>query len=424
MGLPDASLMSLWTDFKQEHPDGIGISQFHEGYRLYTRGLNISMRRTYVPGEKMHCDFCGRTMPIRDSEGGAGFDAQVFVSVLGHSNYVFAKAVASQKVHDWNDCHVSAFAFFGGATTWVVSDNLKSAVTRRTPEELVINKSYRECLAHYGATAAPRRARKPRDNAKAESAVQFVQRSILFGLRNMTFFSLAELNSELLRRVIKLNEKPFKKLPGSRRSRYENVERAVLKPLPDIAFEHREWRFEVLVGADYVFEHEKCVYSVPSEFRHTRVDLRITKSAIEAMYRGKRIAIHQRRVVPGEVVILDEHRPISHQRVLDGEPKLLMSWAKAVGEHTEAMLRYQLQERSDLTNGLRAARRFRDLAREYGDERFEEVCRYAIPLSMTSMKSIKSILANAPDKKKRDRTATPRASHPNVRGATYYGEEV
>lgn len=423
MGLADATLTALWTEFRQEQPDGIGVTQFFDGYRVHTRGLNIAMRRAHVPGEKTYCDFCGRTVPIRDPDGGPGFDAQIFVAVLGHSNYVHAKAVASQKVHDWNDCHVSAFAYFGGSSTWIVSDNLKAAIIRRTPESLVVNKSYRECLAHYGASAAPRRARQPRDNAKAENGVQYVQRAMLFGLRNMTFFSLAELNTELARRVDLLNDKPFKKIPGNRRTRYETGERATLKPLPNQPFVHREWRFEVLVGPDYVFDHEKCFYSVPCEFRHSRVDLRITATVIEVMHRGRRIAIHQRNFVPGEITILNEHRPIAHTRVLEGEPKLLMSWASAAGQRTHAMLKYHLQDRTDLTNGLRTAQRLRELAREHGEERFEEVCEYAMPLHMTSLKSIKSILAHAPDKKRRDRPSTPRPTHSNVRGATYYGEE-
>ncbi len=424
MGLADATLMALWTDFRQEHPGGIGYSQFAEGYRLYTRQLNIAMRRTHVPGDKMYCDFCGRTVPIRDPNGGPGFDAQIFIAVLGHSNYSFAHAVASQKIHDWNACHASAFEFFGGTPVWIVSDNLKSAVIRRTAETLVLNKSYRECLTHYGASAAPRRVRKPRDNAKAESAVQYVQRSILFALRNMTFFSLAELNAELHRRIAILNEKPFKKLPGNRRERYERVERASLKPLPAQPFEPREWRFEVLVGQDYVFDHEKCVYSVPCEYRNSRVDLRITATVVEVMHRGKRIAIHERKFVPGELTMIDDHRPISHRRVLEGEPKMLMSWSLTVGPHTEAMFQYHLRDRTDVTNGLRTAQRFRELARQYGDTRFEEVCSYAIPLNMTSLKSIKSILAHSPDKKKREQPARPHPAHPNVRGANYYGDET
>lgn len=424
MGRADSTLNQLWIEFRRVQPGGIGITQFFEGYRAYTRQLNISMRRLHAPGAKMHADFCGRTVPIRDANGGPGFDAQIFIGVLGYSNFVFAHAVASQKIEDWIACHVACFEYFGGSPEWCVSDNLKAAVNKRTRDELFINRSYRECLGHYGVTAAPRRARKPRDNAKAEAAVQFVQRAILYGLRDMVFFSLGELNAELRRRLTVLNDRPFKKLPGSRRSRFEEVERAELKPLPDLPFESRDWRHAVLVGEDYVFDHEKSFYSVPYELRRTRVDLRITAKSIEAFQSGRRIAIHERSFVRGSVSIQDAHRPVSHLRVLEGEPKHLLSWASSAGANTLAMFEHHLMKRADLTNGLSAARRLRELARQHGEERFEEACAYALPLNMTSLKNVTSILSTSPDKRRRDRNSPPKSLHSNVRGATYFGDDA
>jgi transposase len=424
MGLSNATLWQLWTEFKEAHPEGIAFTQFSVGYRKYTRRLDIVMRQVHVPGQKMFSDFCGKTVHIRDPEGGPGFDAQIFVSVLGHSNYTFAMAVSSQGVQDWNACHVAAFEFFGGVAEWTVSDNLKAAVISNRKDELVVNKAHRECLTHYGTHALPRRVRKPKENSKAECGVQLVQRWILFALRNRTFFSLSELNAEIRRLLTLLNTRPFKKLPGCRNSRYQEVERAALQPLPSLPFEPREWRFEVLVGADHVFEHEKCFYSVPCELRNERVDLRITATVIEAMHCGKRVALHERKRVAGEVSMVQEHRPIAHRRVLEGEPKALFTWAASAGEATSAMFQYHLRDRVDLTNGLRTARRLRELAREHGEQRFEEVCVYAVALNMTSLKSVTSILKNAPDKRNRDGAPAPRPPHSNVRGATYFGDET
>lgn len=92
-----------------------------------------------------------------------------------------------------------------------------------------------------------------------------------------------------------------------------------------------------------------------------------------------------------------EHRPIAHQRVLDGEPNALRQWAKSVGPFSERMILHHVQERSDLANGIKAARRMRVLASDYGEVRFEAVCAYALPLNITSLHSISSILKKEAD---------------------------
>jgi len=122
------------------------------------------------------------------------------------------------------------------------------------------------------------------------------------------------------------------------------------------------------------------------------------------------------------VVTIPEHRPVSHARVLDGEPKALMAWADSAGPNTLKMIQHHLLDRTDLTNGLRAARRMREMARNYGDARFEEVCAYALPLNITALRSIESILRKSPDKSARKAgPVAARPSHDNVRGAEYFG---
>ncbi|HEY2345728.1 MAG TPA: IS21 family transposase [Xanthomonadaceae bacterium] len=423
---PNATITQLWYEFREAHPEGIGLTQFSAGYAVYTKTLNIVLRRAHVPGEKSYCDFCGQTMTIHDPDGGPGFEAPIFVSVLGYSNYTFIRAVASQEVGNWNICHVQAFEFYGGSTEWTVSDNLKAAIIRRTTETLFVNKAYRECLKHYSCNALPRGVRKPRQNAKAEAGVQVVQRWVLFALRGQKYFSLDELNQDLNRLRDILNSREFKKSKNeSRRSRFDAVEKVALRPLPSQPFEPREWRFSVLVGPDYLFEHERRFYSVPYELRGVRVDLRITEKMVEAMHRGKRVALHQKATAEGEIKMLREHMPVAHTRVLDGEPRALMSWASTVGPNSEAMFAFHLKERADLTNGLRTARRLRELARVHEDARFEEVCAYALRLNMTSFRNVESILKTSTDKRPRSDTTSEakQAPHENVRGADYFGDE-
>ncbi|CAN7215743.1 IS21 family transposase [Acidovorax sp. LjRoot66] len=422
MQRPDATMEQLWREWRETCPEGVAYTQFAVGYRAWRSTLHVVMRRVHRPGDKLFVDFAGRTVEIRDPAGGPSLHAQIFIAVLGYSNYTFVHAVPTQTTSDWVQCHTECFEFMEGVPGWVVSDNLKAAVLRRGRDELVINPTYRDCLRHYDTAAVPTRSRRPKDKSKAEVGVQIAQRWILFRLRDRVFFSIEELNNELRQLNHALNDHPFKRLPGCRRSRFESGERPTLKPLAQKRFEMCEWRYQVRVGSDHHVEHLRCFYSVPSQLAGERVDLRINASMVEVFRAGRRVALHALLAEPGTSTTLPEHRPVAHQRVLEGEPKALMQWATSVGVSAQGMISHHLNTRSDLANGIRAARRMRDLARDHGEDRFESVCRYALPLNITSLRSITSILTNQADLRPRAATPPPRQDHDNLRGAQYFGD--
>ena len=418
---PDATLEVLWREWREGMPTGIGYSSFTDGYRKWLGSRNIVMRQVHRPGERLFVDFAGRTVPIRNADG-TSYSAQIFIAVLGFSNWTFAWAVDDQTAPSFAECHVKCFEAMNGVPKWVVPDNLKAAVIKRTREKLELNTMYRSCLAHYGTAALPARPRRPRDKPKAEVGVQIAQRWMLFRLRDRVFFDRSELNAELVRLTALLNAHPFKKLPGCRSERFDDAERESLMPLPATPYEAEEWRYGVRVGRDHHIEHEGCHYSVPSEATGRQVDLRFTKSLLEILMEGRRLALHLLSTVRGEVTTLDEHRPVGHRRVLEGEPLALANWAKHAEPSTQAMMMHHLEQRSDLTNGLKTARRLRDLARDHGEKRFEEACAYALALNITTLRSIESILKTGSDKRLTPSHVIAHTPHDNIRGASYFGE--
>lgn len=417
---PDATLEVLWREWREGTPSGIGYSAFTQGYKVWGKSRHIVMRQIHRPGERLFVDFAGRTVPIRTPDGGS-YSAQIFIAVLGYSNLTFAWAVEDQTAASFAECHVKCFEAMDGVPKWVVPDNLKAAVLSRSREKLELNATYRACLTHYGTAALPARPRRPRDKGKAEVGVQIAQRWILFRLRDRVFFELSELNAELVRLMAQLNEHPFKKLPGCRAERFDLGERESLMPLPATAYEAEDWRYGVRVGRDHHVEHKGCYYSVPSDAAGQRVDLRFTENVLEVLMQGRRLALHPLSKVTGEVTTLDEHRPIGHLRVLEGEPLALANWAKQAAPSTRAMMLYHLEQRTDTTNGHRTARRLRDLARDHGEPRFEEVCAYALSLNITTLRSVESILQNSPDKRSATRRNIAHVPHENIRGPSYFG---
>ena len=192
----------LWDEYRTTHPEGYGYTQFCVLYTAWRQTQRLSMRQIHRAGEKLFVDYCGHTVPIINAAAGEVKIAQVFVATLGASNYTFAEATWSQSLPDWIGSHTRAFAFFGGTPQLVVPDNLKSGVTRACRYEPLLNASYHQMLAHYGCAALPARPFKPQDKAKVEAGVQVVTRWILARLRNVDFFTLADLNEmvKLIRR--------------------------------------------------------------------------------------------------------------------------------------------------------------------------------------------------------------------------------
>jgi transposase len=87
----------LWQEYRQRHPDdGYSYAQFCHRYRVWLGCQQRSMRQLHRAGEKLFVDYCGPTLPIVNPDTGEYRQAQVFVAVLGASNYTFACARSRQ----------------------------------------------------------------------------------------------------------------------------------------------------------------------------------------------------------------------------------------------------------------------------------------------------------------------------------------
>jgi transposase len=160
------TLQLLWEEYAQANPAAhYSYTHFCLLYREWRQRLSPTMRQTHTPGDKMFVDYCGPTIPVIDSLTGEVRNANIFVAVLGASNYTYAEATLTQQLHDFVGSHVRAFEFFGGVVRLVVPDNLKSGVTKACRFEPALSRTYAEMLEHYDTAALPARPYKPRDKS-------------------------------------------------------------------------------------------------------------------------------------------------------------------------------------------------------------------------------------------------------------------
>jgi transposase len=417
------TLQLLWEEYKVRHPrDGLQYSRFTDLYRAYRGRLDVSLRQVHKAGEKLFVDYCGQTVPVRDPQTGEVRQAEVFVAVLGASNFTYAEATWSQQLADWVGAHERAFAALGGTTEVVVPDNLRSAVHKACRYEPALNPTYQEMAEHYGVAVVPARVRKPKDKAKAEAGVLLVERWILACLRHREFFSLEELNAAIRALNERLNDRPFRKMTGSRRSRFEALDRPALRPLPGERFEIAEWRAE-RVRRDYHVELDEHFYSVPHELVDREIDIRWTATTVECLHRGQRVACHVRNREAGGMTTVPEHMPSAHREYLAWTPQRLLDWAAEIGTRTAEMAAVLLVAKKHPTQGLHAALGLRSLARDYGEERLEPACNRALLIGALALNSVRSILKNGLDRRPLPASmpaAPPADTHENVRGRGYY----
>jgi transposase len=416
------TLELLHHEYLEEHPDGYRYTQFCEYYRRWCKRQRLSMRQVHRAGEKLFVDYAGHKPKVVERLTGEVREVELFVAALGASNYTYAEATESQRMHDFVASHTRALAFFGGVPELVVPDQLKSGVTRACRYEPGVQRSYDEWSQHYGTTILPARPRKPRDKAKVEVAVQVVERWILARLRNEVFFSLALLNERIRALLADLNARPMRVYSQSRRERFEQIDQPALRPLPVEPFDLAEWK-HAKVNLDYHVELDRHFYSVPHPLVHERVELRFSATSVEVLHKGQRVAAHRRDPMPGTYTTVPAHMPKSHQKHLAWTPTRLIAWGRTVGPDTELLVTRILADLPHPEQGYRSCLGILRLAKEYGTGRLEAASKRAISVNARSYRHVHSILKNGLDRlattPDEEQTRLP-LEHENVRGGDYY----
>jgi transposase len=380
------TLMLLWQEYKAAEPEGYQYSQFCHLYHQWKGQIDPVMRLEHRAGETLFVDWAGMTAEIFDPLTGEVQPAQIFVAVLAASGYTYAEATATQQLPDWIGAHCRAFAFFNGVSELLVPDNTKTGITK----------------------------------ALGEGAVLLVERWILARIRNETFFSLSELNRRLRELIEDLNGRPFQKLPGSRRSAFEEIDRPALKPLPAQPYQFAEWK-KATVNIDYHVELERHYYSVSYRLLRKKLDLRYTESTVECFYQNTRVASHLRSYLTGRHTTLKEHMPPNHQRWLEWTPERFIRWGQKIGPACASLIQTIISTRAHPQQGFRAALGILRLEKSYDATRLEMACQRALDIGATSYRSLQSILKKGLERQGLcEPQPLPAIEHDNIRGATYY----
>lgn len=388
----------LWEEYREADPENaLSYSRFTALVRTHAKRSKRSMRQMHPPGEAVFVDFSGKKPSYIDTVLGRRVEVELFVAVLGASNYVFATCLRNQAVPDWLAANAAMLQAFGGAPTSIVPDNLAAAVSKpvatRTNGAPMLQRDYAEFGRHFDVAIMPTRTYRPRDKAKVEVGVQVVQRWVLARLRHQHFFSLDELNTAVAKWVAVLNDKPQRHVGTSRRELFERLDKPALRPLPALPFVHSRWAGEHRVPSDYHLAVDGHFYSVPHRFVGERVEARTTAEQVEFWHDGTRVAAHARGFERGGATTAREHQPEAHRAQADRNPTAMRAWADGVGPSVSAIVDQHL-DRAKPMLGMPACESLKKLVGQYGAEAVERACARAVKLCTTAPSAVLGLLRN------------------------------
>ena len=419
---PGVTLYLLWEEYKGQQKEGFSYSRFCHHYNMWANKQNPAMHIEHKAGDKMYVDFTGKKMHIVDITSGEVQEAEIFVAILGASQLTYVEASFSQRKEDWIRLNENSLIYFGGVPIAIVPDNLKSAVTKASNYEPLVNQTYYDFARHYNTILLPTRPAKPKDKSLVENAVNLTYQRIFARLRNITFFSLQELNEAIWDELERHNNAFFQKREISRRQLFEQIEKQELQPLPVERYELKEFAV-VKVAFNYhlYLKEDKHYYSVPWQYTGKKVKIIYTATVVEVYKNNVRIAMHKRNRRNYGYTTKKEHMPQDHQFINGWNPDRFIKWAATMGGPVKDFIKLLLDAKEHPEQAFKACMGILRLGKKYDINALQIVCKKAIELNVISYRFIDNSLKNKSYKMEEENTKNLTLPfHDNIRGKDYY----
>ncbi len=411
----------MWEQYRLKYPDGFKLSQFGFYYNLWKQQVNPVMHMDHKAGDKLYVDYAGEKLHIIDSETGEQKAVEVFVSILGCSQLTYVEATYSQQKEDLIASCERALHYIGGIPNALVTDNLKSAVTKSSKYEPIINEDFAAFAEHYSITVLPTRAYKPRDKSLVEGAVKIIYTRIYAKLRTKVFHTLEALNNAIWECLEEHNNKLLKGRHYSRRMQFDEIERPTLNALPPLMYEHKQQIYATVMKNSHIcLSSDKHYYSVPHQHIGKKVKILYTSTQVEVYYHYQRIASHKRIKSPYNYTTEKDHLPSTHRFVSDWTPEKFLSWAESIDEIVKQYIYVILNNKQHVEQAYKSCVGVLTLGKRYGYDRLINACKRGIEYDKYSYKAIESILKRGLDQPDPVEVIPLMPQHDNIRGKQYY----
>ncbi len=412
----------LWQEYYAKHPDGFKLSQFRYWYREWCKDVSPVMHFTHKAGDKLFIDYTGKKLHIVDKHTGEIHNLEVFVCVLGSSQYTYVEARESQKKEDFIACVENALWYYGGVPQALVPDNLRAAVTKSSRYEPKVNETFADFAEHYETAVLPTRAYKPRDKAIVENTVRIIYTRVFAPLRNQTFHTQKDINKAILELLDVHNKMSFRGREYSRYSLFKEIESVELKPLPVKRYEIKSYAKATVHKNSHIYlSKDKHYYSVPYQHIGKHVKVIFSNSLVEIFHKEQRLTAHARQRKKYGYTTLKEHMPSHHQFVSEWNSEKFIAWANTIGSHCKEYIMVILDKKQHPEQSYKSCLGILHLAKKVGNERLNNACKRALGYQAYNYNMVNRILNKGWDRldeNLEENIEIP--NHNNIRGGNYY----
>jgi transposase len=400
----------LHAEYIEKHPDGYARSRFNNTVHTYLQLSKPVMHIDHKAGDKMYIDFTGSKLQLTMPQDDIARDVEVYV-----------EAVESQRKEDLIKACENALHYFGGVPGAIVPDNLRSAVTRGSKYEAILNDEFASFAEHYAVTVVPARVYKPRDKALVEGAVKLIYRSIYARLEGRKFGDLESLNSAIRPALEIHNNKPFSGRTYSRREQFEEIERDALGGLNPLRYEVNKQVMVTVMKNGYVRLGEDIhYYSVPYNYIGKKVKVLYTSIAVKVYYQYTLIASHRRNRIKYRHTTDDNHLASQHRYTTEWCPEKFIKEAEAIHEDVASYITKVLEHKVYPEQAYKSCAGILSFARRVGAGRLAGACRWAHNLHQYNYPIIEEILRKRLDQLQPEDETSVIPTHNNIRGKEYY----
>lgn len=411
----------LYEEYCEGTSDPYSLTQFNHHLRQYLKKENPSMVLTHKPGDKLYIDFAGKTHSYIDRETGEVISVQVFIACLPYSDYAFAMAVPSQRIEDFIYALGCCLKALGGVPQTLVTDNLKSAITKANRYEPSVNKAMEDFANHYGTTVTPTRPYSAQDKALVENQVKMAYNRVYARLRNKDFFDLPSLNQAFSERIKAHNQTMMQERDYCREERFLSSEKETLMPLPQEDYEIKYYRDHKVANNNHIrMGKDKHYYSVPFTYIGEKVSVVYTRSLVRIYCKGDLIATHARGFGKGKYTTKKEHLCSQHQYYLNRSPTFYMQRGY---KHSENLYNYMeaLFKQDKYPEQLyNTCDGILNLSRKTPADIFIKACDIALEHQNYSFHFLKHLVENNMIHSQTELIEKSLPKHSNIRGAGTY----
>ena len=409
-----------YKEFKLLHPKCYGETSFYYYYNLWRKKVNPTMHIEHKVGDKMYVDFAGATLPYVDIETGEVKEAQVFVAILGWSQYAYVEAMQNQTIEEFIAACENALHYFKGVPLAIVPDNLKSAVIKASSYEPIVNENFKAFAEHYGIAILPARSRKPQDKAHVENMVKLSYKNIYTNLPENQFVSLKELNTQIQQHLAVLNDAALTGRECSRTDQWM-MELSSLHPLAESRYEMRKIKQVTVMKNGHIYLNEdQHYYSVPHELIGKKLKMQYSRSVVDLYLQYELVATHKRIRSPHNYTTDPSHMPPQHRYVTEWSPTFFLEKAKVIDPVVEYYISQVLAKKQHPEQAYKSCMGILSFGKRVGNIRLIKACKRAHEIGYYNYKMIEDILKKNLDKYDEDPESASMPEHDNIRGSNYY----